>query len=568
MDFNKFMDILGATEEYQIQPRLIDMILSDRKESFFDELIENGFCIKKDEIREIFENELANRKTLKQDYTPDCLCSLVSNLCETRQDEILDVCCGVGSLSLKNISESTHFFMEEISDVSISMALLNMAIRNANADIYKKDVLTKEVFEHYSLTKGEKYSNIKKIDLEPQSAKYKCIISNPPYSLKWDALNDERFWNYGVAPKSKADFAFVLDILYRLNEDGKAFIILPHGVLFRGAQEGAIRKALIHDNVIDAIIGLPEKLFTNTNIPTIILCLKKSRKDNDVLFIDASKQFIKQGNHNIMNENHIQKIVDAYSIRKEIEKFSHRASFKEIEDNDFNLNIPRYVDTYEQAEPVDLKETIDNIVKMEDEIHEIDMDLAKMFGELRGDEVYESEKLKIIEHLNNRYVHDLSNALNRIYKYMDSKKELSNHNKMNLLDLVDIERSKKNKQYPRGSILVQLSATRGQMEYLEEKSLVEQKYGVMTVKDNCINSKYLYYMISINMENFLNVYQTGLNITTDAFRFMKLEIHTDKNVQEEIVKMFDKLEMIEKTYFEEIEKWKDIKTYHLDNMFI
>lgn len=191
-----------------------------------------------------------------------------------------------------------------------------------------------------------------------------------------------------------------------------------------------------------------------------------------------------------------------------------------------------------------------------------------MFKELQGPQEYELEKVKIIEHLTNRYVHDISNAMNEIYRFMNTEKQLANHEEKELLDLVNIERSKKNKVYPKGSILIQLSATRGQMGYLEKESTVDSKYGVMTVKENNVNTKYLYYMLSIQMEHFLRIYQTGLNIVPDVFKYMKLNIHNDRTIQNKIQKMFDEVEKIEKTYQEDIENWKNIKQYHLDNMFI
>lgn len=568
MNFQDFLDVLEIKEEYEIQSKLMEIMLSENKDCFLDKLIDIGFDIKKDEIRNIFENELANRKTLKQDYTPDCLCELVSKLCGN-QNQLLDVCCGVGSLTIKNItSGNTHFFMEEISNVSISLLLLNMSIRNCNATIYRKNVLTQEIFETYELKAQERYSSITKVTNDSTLIKQDCIISNPPYSLSWEPLNDERFWNYDLAPKSKADYAFVLDILYRLNDNGRAFVILPHGVLFRGGTEEKIRKALIHDNVIDCVIGLPDKLFLNTGIPIIILGLKRNRNNKDILFIDASKEFEKQGKQNVVLDKHISKLLETYNNRKEIDKYSKNVSFEEIERNDFNLNIPRYIDSFEKPEPIDIGKTIEEIVDLENQIHDIDLELVKMFKEPQGPQEYELEKAKIIEHLTNRYVHDISNAMNKTFTFMNTEKQLANHKEKELLDLVNIERSKKNKVYPKGSILIQLSATRGQMGYLENESTVDSKYGVMTIKDDNVNSKYLYYMLSIEMESFLRVYQTGLNIVPDVFKYMKLKVHNDRTIQDKIQKMFDEVEKIEKAYQEDIENWKNIKQYYLDNMFI
>jgi type I restriction enzyme M protein len=190
---------------------------------------------------------------------------------------------------------------------------------------------------------------------------FDAVIANPPYSAKWDnretKLKDPRFSEYGkLAPASKADYAFVLHSLYHLNEGGTMAIVLPHGVLFRGAAEGKIRQTLIEKNRIDTIIGLPANLFYGTSIPTVILVLKKNRKTKDILFIDASKDFTKGKNQNNLSDEAIDKIIQTYINRQEVEKYAHIASLAEIKKNDYNLNIPRYVDTFEEEALIDLGE--------------------------------------------------------------------------------------------------------------------------------------------------------------------------------------------------------------------
>ena len=211
MNYNEFINILGVKEEYEICDSLMDILLSENKDRFLKSLVDNGFDISQDDIREIFENELADRKSLKQDYTPSSLCNLISRLCAS-QSEILDVCCGVGSLSVQNIinKNCNSYCMEEISNASISMLLLNLAIRNTNAMVLKKDVLSKKIFEAYKLSSQDIYSEIEKISFDDcyESKKFECIISNPPYSLKWEPPEiDNRFKKYGYAPKSKADLS-------------------------------------------------------------------------------------------------------------------------------------------------------------------------------------------------------------------------------------------------------------------------------------------------------------------------------------------------------------------------
>lgn len=184
-----------------------------------------------------------------------------------------------------------------------------------------------------------------------------AVVANPPYSQKWDIEgkeNDPRFSSYGLAPKSKADYAFLLHNLYHLDTNGIMTIILPHGVLFRGNEEGNIRKHLVGNRHIDAIIGLPANVFFGTSIPTIILVLKKTRKSNDILFVDASQGFEKQKNQNVLRARDIKKIVDTVTNRTEEKGYSRIASYQEVKDNDFNLNIPRYIDSFNGGESVDL----------------------------------------------------------------------------------------------------------------------------------------------------------------------------------------------------------------------
>lgn len=184
-----------------------------------------------------------------------------------------------------------------------------------------------------------------------------AVVSNPPYSQRWDPKdkdNDARYARYGIAPKSKADYAFLLHDLYHLKPDGIMTIVLPHGVLFRGGEEGQIRKNLIEQNNIDAVIGLPANIFFGTGIPTIIMVLRQKRENTDVLIIDASKNFVKEGKNNKLRASDIRRIVDTVRERKTTDKYSKVVSREEIRANDYNLNIPRYVDSSESTESYDI----------------------------------------------------------------------------------------------------------------------------------------------------------------------------------------------------------------------
>jgi len=210
---------------------------------------------------------------------------------------------------------------------------------------------------------------------------------NPPYSAKWSAdkgfLDDPRFSMYGVlAPKSKADFAFLLHGYYHLKENGVMAIVLPHGVLFRGNAEGKIRKILLENGAIDTVIGLPPNIFYNTSIPTTVIVLKKNRPTRDVLFIDASKEFEKGKNQNLLRDEHIDKILNTYINRKDVEKYAHLASYEEIVENEYNLNIPRYVDSFEEEEPIDIVSLGKELVDLNKEIKQAESAFLALLDEL------------------------------------------------------------------------------------------------------------------------------------------------------------------------------------------
>lgn len=212
------------------------------------------------------------------------------------------------------------------------------------------------------------------------------VLMNPPFSAKWEQKNDERFESFGLAPKSKADFAFILHGYHQLSADGKMAIVLPHGVLFRGASEGKIRKALLEIGAIEAIIGLPANIFYGTSIPTVMIVLGKNRDTKDVFFVDASNEFEKGKNQNFIHENHLDKIIESYENKAEVEKFSRLVTFDEVVENDFNLNIPRYIDTFEEEEPIDLGQTAVELMKINQEIHESEASLLEMINDLTGNE--------------------------------------------------------------------------------------------------------------------------------------------------------------------------------------
>ena len=310
-------------------------------------------------------------------YTPagpaELLCRLAC-LGLTDVKSAADPTCGSGSLllRLKKYARVGQYYGQELTSTTYNLARMNMILRGIPYPyftIYNGDTLEHDYFEGKT---------------------FRVQVANPPYSANWSAdmkfMEDERFNEYGkLAPKSKADFAFVQHMIYHMDEDGRAVVLLPHGVLFRGGAEETIRKYIIEKlNVLDAVIGLPANLFFGTGIPVCVLVLKKERNGNsdNILFIDASKEFEAGKNQNILRDCDIDKIVEAYQQRKDIDKFAHVATKAEIAENGFNLNIPRYVDTFEKEPEIDLAAVSAEIRGLQKEIKQINSELKPYFDEL------------------------------------------------------------------------------------------------------------------------------------------------------------------------------------------
>lgn len=314
-------------------------------------------------------------------YTPQSVSRIISEITSIGQEirapfHIYDPTMGSGSLMLNirnfvHDKEKIHYHGQELNTTTFNLARMNLILhgidkgrmRLKNGDTLDSDWPTEEPHQ------------------------FDAVVMNPPYSAKWSAaekfLSDARFERYGkLAPKSKADFAFLLHGFYHLKDTGTMGIVLPHGVLFRGAAEGVIRKALLEMGAIDAVIGLPANIFYGTSIPTTVIILKKNRQNRDVFFIDASNDFEKQKNQNMLRESDIEKIIETYKAREEVEKYAHLASFEEIESNDFNLNIPRYVDTFEEEEPIDIIELSREIVEINQEISKTEQEFLAMLDQL------------------------------------------------------------------------------------------------------------------------------------------------------------------------------------------
>lgn len=310
-------------------------------------------------------------------YTPQEVSKILAKIVTTGKHKlksVYDPACGSGSLLLRvarEVKDVAMFYGQEMNRTTYNLARMNMILHGVH---YRKfDIKQEDTLEH------------------PQhmGQQFEAIVANPPFSAQWSAnplhLSNDRFSQYGkLAPASKADYAFVQHMVYHLAENGTMALVLPHGVLFRGAAEQHIRKYLIEQkNYLDAVIGLPGNIFYGTSIPTCILVIKKCRETpDDILFIDASKEFEKVKTQNILRDKHITKIIDTYRNRTVIDKYSHCATLEEIAGNDYNLNIPRYVDTFEEEEGIDIQAVMAEIKALEAKRSGLDAEISVYMKEL------------------------------------------------------------------------------------------------------------------------------------------------------------------------------------------
>ncbi|MBA2914890.1 type I restriction-modification system subunit M [Lactobacillus crispatus] len=352
---------------------------------------ENG----KDILGDIYEFLIAkfagnSGKKAGEFYTPHKVSEVLAKLAtiSLNQNEdkpsVYDFACGSGSLLLTvqdEIKNNVLYYGQELNTTTYNLARMNLMMHDVSYDrmtLKNADTLEQDWPDGVDEQGVDHPRN------------FDVVVANPPYSARWDnndrKLKDPRFKDYGLAPKTKGDYAFLLHGLYHLDQNGTMAIVLPHGVLFRGAKEGKIREALLKKNQIDAIIGMPAGLFYSTGIPTVILVLKKNKTNKDVLFIDASKDFEKGKNQNILRDKDIDKIINTYKERKDVERYAHVATFDEIQENDFNLNIPRYVDTFVPEPPVDLKKVAADLHETNIEIEKTQKELVGMLKDLTSDD--------------------------------------------------------------------------------------------------------------------------------------------------------------------------------------
>jgi type I restriction enzyme M protein len=313
-------------------------------------------------------------------YTPAEVSTLMAKLVDPQEgDDIADPACGSGSLLMKcgrEIADKTGsrkyaLFGQEAIGSTWALAKMNMFLHGET---------------NHQLEWGDTIRNPKLRTAEDQLRHFDVVVANPPFSLeKWgyEQAEKDRFGRFrrGLPPRTKGDYAFILHMIETMKpKTGRMAVVVPHGVLFRGSSEGAIRQKLIEENLLDAVIGLPEKLFFGTGIPAAILVFRKRKADDTVLFIDASREYEADSNQNRLGEAQITRIADTFRSRQAVEKYAWLATAGEIADNDFNLNIPRYVDTFKEAEKIDLMAVRAERLKLKAEMDELE---ARMAGHLR-----------------------------------------------------------------------------------------------------------------------------------------------------------------------------------------
>lgn len=315
-------------------------------------------------------------------YTPPEVSDLIAELLDPQKgDSICDPACGSGSLLMKcgrkvvsnHDSKEYALYGQEAIGSTWSLAKMNMFLHGE---------------DNHKIEWGDTIRNPKLLDKNGDLMLFDIVTANPPFSLdKWghDTAENDKFDRFrrGVPPKTKGDYAFISHMIETLKPvTGRMGVVIPHGVLFRGSSEGKIREKLINENLLDAVIGLPEKLFYGTGIPAAILIFKKQKSDDSVLFIDASHEFKSGKNQNNLTEENIAKIVETYRTRESVDKYAYLATLQEVKDNDYNLNIPRYVDTFEEEEEIDLVAIRAEREHLKTQLAELEVQMAKYLEEL------------------------------------------------------------------------------------------------------------------------------------------------------------------------------------------
>lgn len=349
------LEIFGVSESYKLPDAIMACLLSGGAAEKLTEIKAEGIS----SLRDYYQNEQGDRKNLKQDFTPDDICQIVAELMQ--DGSVLDMCAGTGALSAAAYASGHgQIHEQEFSERTIAFNLLDACLNGRECIVDQADCLRENIVKRYVVKKAEDFCTVEEV--EPHEAgSFDNVIMNPPYSMTFDDADSVDFYGMKV-PKSKADYGFVLNGLKHLSEGGRLIAILPHGVLFRGQREDDIRRWLIERNLIKAVIGLPDNMFLNTGIPVFLLVLQSG--SNDTLFIDSQRECYKDGKSNKMRQDQIRKVIDTFNSRAEIERYSRVVSVKEIAGNDYNLNIPRYVDSTPPEPVIDMAQVMDDLERI------------------------------------------------------------------------------------------------------------------------------------------------------------------------------------------------------------
>lgn len=321
-------------------------------------------------------------KSAGEFYTPQQVSKILAKIVttgKTKLKSVYDPTCGSGSLLLRvarEVEDVGEFYGQELNRTTYNLARMNMILHDVH-------------FREFSIEQEDTLENPQHLE-----KRFEAVVANPPFSAHWKSdknpLNstDERFSQYGrLAPKTKADYAFITHMIHQLADNGTMATVVPHGVLYRGAAEGVIRKYLIKElNYLDAVIGLPVNIFYGTSIPTCILVFKKCREvDDNIVFIDASgdDHYIKNGNQNELRDEDVEEIISIYRARETKDKYSYVATLAEISENDYNLNIPRYVDIFEEEEPIDLNNVAERLIGFDNELADLNIEIIRSCIELK-----------------------------------------------------------------------------------------------------------------------------------------------------------------------------------------
>lgn len=384
MNRQEIEKIFEIKESWELPQKAMEMLENDSGK-LFRKIMETNPDLKDDLFRDYYQNTQGDREKLKQDFTPGCLGQVISEMAG-RAKSIADICAGTGTLTIKMWQKNTDAFYhaEEMARSAIPLLLVNLAIRNMDAEVINGNSLTGDVFEIYRIRRGRCYGKIERSDCEYR--RYDVVVMNPPYSFKWpevDEYKEDIRFRWGIPPKNFADYAFLQHGYSLLKPDGKLYGIVATGILFRGGREKDIRKNMVDQGKLSAVVAMPEKLFLNTSIPVAIITLTKEPTE-EILIIDAQQDYTKGAKQNTIAENDAMKLLQAWNKREEQERYSRLVKIEEIKENDYNLNVPRYIDKYIPEKLPPITEIVKGIQKTEKEIHKAEKELCGMLKQMYG----------------------------------------------------------------------------------------------------------------------------------------------------------------------------------------